>query len=72
MNFSFDSNKNKHDYYRGKDCTKSFCKDSREHEMKITNFEKLKMLPLTKKLTEIVIILENIDVLHILHGNKNM
>ena len=46
---SFDSNKNKHDYYRGKDCMKNFWKNLGENIMKITNFERLKMLPLTEK-----------------------
>ena len=46
---SFGSNRNKHDYCRGKDCMKNFCKDIREHVMKITNFAKLKMLPLIEK-----------------------
>ena len=43
---SIDSNKNKHDYYRCKDCMKNFCKDLKEHT-KIINYEKLKMLPIT-------------------------
>ena len=44
---SFDQTKNKIDYYRGKDCTKKFCKDLREHATKIINYEKKKMIPLT-------------------------
>ena len=47
--FSFDSNKNKHDYYRGKDCVKNFCKYLKEHLMKITIFEILKILPLKER-----------------------
>ena len=31
----------------GKDCMKSFCKNLKEHTMKITNFEKINMLSLT-------------------------
>ena len=27
INCSFDSNKNKHDYYRGEDCMKNFVKN---------------------------------------------
>ena len=46
---SFDKTKNKLDYYRGKDCMKKFCKDSREHATKIVNYEKKKMIPLTIK-----------------------
>ena len=29
--YSFDATKNKHDWYRGQDCTKSFCKDLKKH-----------------------------------------
>ena len=32
---SFTSIENKHDVYRGKDCTKKFCEFLREHAMKI-------------------------------------
>ena len=45
----FDKTKNKLDYYRGDDCMKKFCKDLREHATKIINYEKKKMIPLTKK-----------------------
>ena len=37
---SFDESKNKINYYRGDDCMKEFCKDLREHTMKIINYEK--------------------------------
>ena len=33
--FSFDTTKNKLDYYRGKNCMKNFCLDLREHATKI-------------------------------------
>ena len=46
---SFDKTKNKIDYYRGEDCMKRFCLDLREHATKIINYEKKKMIPLTKK-----------------------
>ena len=46
---SFDKTKNKLDYYRGDDCMKKFCKDLREHATKIINYEKKKMISLTKK-----------------------
>ena len=46
---SFDQTKNKLNHYRGKDCTKKFCKDLREHATKIINYEKKKMTPLTKE-----------------------
>ena len=46
---SFDSKKNKLDYYRDKNCMKNFCLDLREHVTKIINYEKKEMIPLTKK-----------------------
>ena len=47
--FSFDQTKNKLNHYRGKDCMKKFCKDLREHPTKIINYEKKKMISLTKE-----------------------
>ena len=44
---SFDTTKNKVDYYRGKNYMKNFCLDLREHATKIINYEKKKMIPLT-------------------------
>ena len=46
---SFDESKNKFNYYRGKDCMKKFCKDLKEHALKIINYEKKKIVPLTIK-----------------------
>ena len=46
---SFDESKNKLNYYRGDDCMKKFCKDLRTHATKIINYEKKKMIPLTRK-----------------------
>ena len=46
---SFDQTRNKLNHYRGKDCMKKFCKDLREHATKIINYEKKKMIPLTKE-----------------------
>ena len=44
---TFDTTKNKLNYYRHKDYTKSFCKDLRKHAREIVNFEKKKeMIPL--------------------------
>ena len=37
---SFDTTKNKLDYYSGKNCMKNFCLDLREHATKIINYEK--------------------------------
>ena len=39
----------RHVYYNDIECMKIFFKDSKEPVIKITNFEKLKLLPLTKK-----------------------
>ena len=44
---SFDKSKNKLNYYRGEDCMKRFCKDLKEHAIKIINCEKKVMAPLT-------------------------
>ena len=46
---SFDESKNKLNYYRGDDCMKKFCKDLKENAMKIINYEKKKIVPLTTK-----------------------
>ena len=46
---SFDTTKNKLDYYRGKNCMKNFSLDLREHATKIINYKKKEMIPLTKK-----------------------
>ena len=46
---SFDESKNKLNYYRGKDCMKKFCKDLKEHAMRIINYEKKKIISLTKE-----------------------
>ena len=45
-NCSFDAAKNKLDCYKGKDCMEKFCKDFRQHAMRIVNYEK-KMILLT-------------------------
>ena len=46
---SFDTTKNKLDYYRGKNCMKNFCLDLKEHATKIINYEKKEMTLLTKE-----------------------
>ena len=46
---SFDESKNKLNYYRGKDCMKKFCEDLRIHATKIINYEKKKIIPLTRE-----------------------
>ena len=47
---SFDDTKNKHFFYRGKDCIENFCKDLKELRTEIINFKKKEMIPLIKKL----------------------
>ena len=47
-NCSFDETKNKRDCYKGEDCMERFCKDLREHAMKIINFEEKEMIMLTE------------------------
>ena len=51
-NCSFDETKNKLDFYRGKDCMERFCKDLRDHAMKIINYKEKEMIPLTDKETK--------------------
>ena len=46
---SFDEEENKLDYYRGKDCIEKLCKKLKKHAMKIINYEKKEMIPLTKE-----------------------
>ena len=48
-NCSFDATKNKLDCYRSKDCMERFCKDLRDHAMKIINNKEKEMIPLTHK-----------------------
>ena len=48
-NCSFDATKTKLDCYRGKDCMERFCKDLRQHAIKMIDYEKREMIPLTDK-----------------------
>ena len=59
---SFDKSKNERKYYRGEDCMKMFCKDLKEQAMKIINYEKKEMIPLTDKEKESY---ENQKICHI-------
>ena len=49
MNCSFDKAKRKLDYYRGKDCIKELCKKSKDHGLKIINYERKEMIPLPEE-----------------------
>ena len=64
---SFGRTKNKLDYYRGGNCMEKFCKDLTEHATKIINYEKKKMIPLTKK-EEKTIISKNF----VIYAKKNL
>ena len=44
---SFDKVKNKHNFYRGRDCIKRFCSDLKELGIKIVNYEEKEMMTLT-------------------------
>ena len=46
---SFDVKENKHSFYRGKDCIKTFCKELKEICTRIVNYEQKDMTPLTDK-----------------------
>ena len=47
--WGFDHIENNHTLVRGKDCMKKFFSSLREHAKSITNFEKTKILSLTKE-----------------------
>ena len=47
--WTFNHIENKYPLYHGKDCVRKFCKSLREHAKNIIDFEKKKMLPLTKE-----------------------
>ena len=49
---SFDTTKNKFDYYGSKHCTKNFCLDLREYAIKIISYEKRRNDTLNKKRRE--------------------
>ena len=51
-NCSFDATKDKLDCYKGEDCMEKFYKDLREHVMKIINYEKKEMIPITNEENE--------------------
>ena len=51
-NYSFYAANNKLDCYRVIDCMENFCKDLREHRMRIVNYEKKEMMPLTDEENE--------------------
>ena len=46
---SFDAKENKRRLYRGEDCMKRFCEDSKEHTTRIINYERKRIIPLTNE-----------------------
>ena len=44
---SYNKTKNKHNFYRGRDCVKRFCSDLKELGTKIVNYKQKEMIPLT-------------------------
>ena len=50
--YSFDTSKNKWVHYRGKNCMEMFCKDLKIQAIKIINYEKKEIIPLTNEETE--------------------
>ena len=50
---SFDTTKNKLDYYRGKNVLKNFCLDLKEHVTKIINHEKKRIDTINKRRKEL-------------------
>ena len=46
---SFDKAKSKLHYYRGKDCIKELFKKLKDHALKIINYEKKEMIPLSEE-----------------------
>ena len=43
----FDSKQNKHSFYRWRDCIEKLCKDLKQLETKMINYEEKEMIPLT-------------------------
>ena len=46
---SFNKSNNKLSYYRGEDCMRRFCKDLKDHAIKVIDCKKKDMIPLTKE-----------------------
>ena len=49
---SFDTSENEWHHYRQKDCMEMFCKDLKSQAIKIINYEKKEMIPLTDEETK--------------------
>ena len=44
---SFDATKNRHNFFKGKDCIERFCKDVKELAIEISNYREHEMISLT-------------------------
>ena len=58
---SFKNIENKHNVYRGKDCIKTFCESSREHAVKIINFQKKMNSRNHMKMEKVVIFIKELS-----------
>ena len=58
--WAFDHIENKHTLYRGEGCMKTFCTSLREHATYVINFEKKKMLQLTKNSQNYTMMRQNV------------
>ena len=47
--WAFDHMENKHTLHFGEDCMNKFCSSLREHARNVINFQKKRILPLTKE-----------------------
>ena len=47
VTYSFDATKERHDYYRRKDCIENLCKKLKGYAMEIIKYEEKEMIPLT-------------------------
>ena len=71
-NCSFETTKNKLDYYRGKSCMKNFCIDLREHATKIINDGKKEIIPLTNEEKNYIINKKLYMLYNVIYAKKNL
>ena len=67
--WTYDGNENNHDVNCGVDCVNRFCECLSHHATQIINFEKKKMISLTKKQLESY---ENIKICYICKKSSNI
>ena len=66
-NRSFDTTKNKLNYYRGKNCMKNFRIGLRQHATKIINYEKKEMIPLLNEEKKYIV-----SKKYVIYAKKNL